>query len=265
MTRMKSSFVITMLLSAVILISCGSPSGESQEGKPDMHTSQIALDWDGVYTGTLPCADCEGIMTVININKEGTYTRATKYIGKSNAIFNERGQFEWAEDGNHIQLIGSDPTTTANQYKVVENGLIQLDIEGQTIKGDNADLYRLDKVDESALTNKRWRLVTLNDKEIVMQAKAQKMPYLVIESEEDRIIGFAGCNRFNGGYEQTNSEGIRFSKIASTKMACDYISLEAEYLQTLETVETYKIDQGQLTLMNTEGDEILVFSVMYMY
>lgn len=27
------------------------------------HTAENSLDWNGKYTGTLPCADCEGIKT----------------------------------------------------------------------------------------------------------------------------------------------------------------------------------------------------------
>ena len=34
---------------------------------PDMHTTMNSLDWDGTYTGILPCADCKGIETNITL------------------------------------------------------------------------------------------------------------------------------------------------------------------------------------------------------
>ena len=34
------------------------------------HNSQNSLDWEGVYKGILPCADCDGIETEIVINSD---------------------------------------------------------------------------------------------------------------------------------------------------------------------------------------------------
>lgn len=39
----------------------------------DMHTSETSLDWAGVYEGTLPCADCEGIHTLIELHEDKSY------------------------------------------------------------------------------------------------------------------------------------------------------------------------------------------------
>jgi copper homeostasis protein (lipoprotein) len=58
-----------------------------------MHSSQIALDWNGVYTGTLPCADCEGIKTRIVLKKDGTFERNMTYLGKEDNSFSEEGSF----------------------------------------------------------------------------------------------------------------------------------------------------------------------------
>ena len=44
--------------------------------------SETSLDWDGVYVGTTPCANCEGIETELTLGKDKTFVLKTKYIGK---------------------------------------------------------------------------------------------------------------------------------------------------------------------------------------
>jgi hypothetical protein len=41
---------------------------------PDMHNARISLDYFGSYKGVLPCADCEGIETIIGIHPTNAYS-----------------------------------------------------------------------------------------------------------------------------------------------------------------------------------------------
>jgi heat shock protein HslJ len=104
----------------------------------DSHNSQNALDWPGTYKGTTPCADCEGIETVVILNKDLTFVIKTKYLGKGDAkIFEEKGNFTWDNTGSIILLQGLKGRPS--QYKVGENRLIQLDMEGKVITGPLAE------------------------------------------------------------------------------------------------------------------------------
>lgn len=110
----------------------------------DAHNSQNALDWQGTYRGITPCADCEGIETVVVLNKDLTFVIKTKYLGKGEAkVFEERGNFTWDKTGGIISLAGLKGKPS--QYKVGENKLIQLDMEGKTVTGPLADKYVLTK------------------------------------------------------------------------------------------------------------------------
>lgn len=110
----------------------------------DTHNSQNALDWPGIYKGITPCADCEGIETRISLNKELTFVIQTKYLGKGDGqVFEERGNFTWDKTGGIISLAGLKGKPS--QYKVGENKLTQLDMEGKTITGQLADKYVLTK------------------------------------------------------------------------------------------------------------------------
>ena len=110
----------------------------------DAHNSQNSLDWEGVYKGILPCADCEGIEIEIILNSDLTFVKKTKYLGKEN--FNgidEKGSFTWNKEGSTIIL--QQINEGSNQYKVCENTLTHLDMEGKIIKGDLAEKYILKK------------------------------------------------------------------------------------------------------------------------
>src|SRR5690606_16721825 len=48
----------------------------------DMHTSQIALGWNGTYEGTLPCADCPGIKATIELKDDNTFTQHFDYLDR---------------------------------------------------------------------------------------------------------------------------------------------------------------------------------------
>lgn len=109
----------------------------------DHSNAQNALDYWGTYTGTLPCADCEGIETVIVLSQESTYTIKTTYLGKgSDNEINSQGSFSWNDEGNSITLLNE---AEPNQYFVGENVLFHLDREGNRITGNQAERYRLEK------------------------------------------------------------------------------------------------------------------------
>ncbi|GHT38081.1 copper resistance protein [Bacteroidia bacterium] len=118
---------------------------ESEKVQPiDSHTSRTSLNYQGVYKGTVPCADCEGIQTVITLG-ENDFTLETVYLGKDKTVYKESGVYSWNDDGQRITLEGVK--NAPNQYFVGENRLYQLDMEGNWITGKFADNYALIKTD----------------------------------------------------------------------------------------------------------------------
>ena len=153
-------FKTTLLsgLLVVILASCGNKGHDENSANSrdstglatppaitdTIHTSQNALDWKGTYKGVVPCADCEGIETILILNEDHTYLRRTKYLGKpGDQYFEAKGTFTWNDKGNTILL--SDAENAASQYFVGENQVIQLDLSGARITGKLADQYILAK------------------------------------------------------------------------------------------------------------------------
>ena len=86
-----SKFGILIAVLALALVSCTNNKKQAvtqdevnQVNKTviDSHTSDMSLDWAGVYEGVLPCADCDGIETTLELKKDHTYVATYKYIGK---------------------------------------------------------------------------------------------------------------------------------------------------------------------------------------
>lgn len=146
-----NKFGLLIALLAFTLMSCTNQSNKQadetttiDETMVDSHTSEMSLDWAGVYKGTLPCADCEGIEAVIELKEDHTFNAEFTYLGnedKAHSYTNE-GTFTWDTNGQIVTL-KSDKETS--QYKVGENQLIMLNADGEVNTGELADFYILKK------------------------------------------------------------------------------------------------------------------------
>ncbi|MEZ5007646.1 MAG: copper resistance protein NlpE N-terminal domain-containing protein [Chitinophagales bacterium] len=212
---MKYTLNIAILLSlSLLLINCSSkisPNVTTDETVSKGDNSMVSLDWNGTYIGTLPCADCEGIQTVIQIHNNLTYNKQTQYLGKSKEIFETSGQLSWDKSGSKITL---DQDNT--QYLVGENVLFKLDLEGNRIEGDLASFYQLKKANIE-LAGKKWQLVELNGQPIEANSKLQNIPFVSFTQEESRVSGNSGCNSFGGTYELKEGNRIYFFKCSQPK------------------------------------------------
>lgn len=147
--------IMATLLTALTFGACTSNENQKasnqepeqvNEAQEDMlvdgaHNSQNSVDWDGTYTGTIPCADCPGIKTTITINPDETFNYSGEYLERD-LIVEDNGKFMWHDNGSTIHLIGKDVNM---KLKVGENRLFMLDQEGNEIDGELKDLYVLEK------------------------------------------------------------------------------------------------------------------------
>ncbi len=130
------------LLLLISLIGCSQEKEAKEPTSSDMHTSQIAIDVAGTYTGVLPCASCEGIETTVSLT-DSTYNLTMVYLGEDAPnTFKDSGSYSWNEDGNTITLNNEEEPS---QYFVGENVLIRLNENGERVTGELAEFYRLEK------------------------------------------------------------------------------------------------------------------------
>lgn len=256
--------------------------------------SQNSLDYLGIYKGVLPCADCEGIATTLELKENATYSLKTSYQGKSTKVFEQKGTFKWNDNGNTIEL--SDIDNGPNNYFVGENTLTQLDMSNSIIEGDLATAYILKKeiatseiaktIEENPSTEKlnnrmitktviktvnpaegkfalaktHWRLIELNGKKI--KQKGKKDFFIQLNSSDGRFHGYAGCNNFNGNYAMPKSFEISFSNIISTMMACPNMDLESILMKTLQEVNQYTIKGKILELKKAKMTPLAKFEAV---
>lgn len=137
---------IGFLVAAVLLLaSCDSTPKQTADTSVDLivtdvHNSRNSLDYMGSYSGTLPGGSSQVDVTIVL--SDSTYTKDLVYTDKSNEKFSSQGRYEWSADGSTITLLDEDKP---NQYRVEENRLKQLDVEGNLIVGELADMFVLKK------------------------------------------------------------------------------------------------------------------------
>jgi copper homeostasis protein (lipoprotein) len=216
------------------------------------HASKNSLDWAGTYVGTLPCADCEGMHTTLILNPDMTYTLSTRYVGKNDRVFEQRGVFSFSAEGSTLTLdaVGQGPSA----YKVGENTLTQLDMQGQAITGDLAENYVLRKqivtapdLSGKCILDVRWRLVEILGKPLPA-SEGERAPYIHLNSKDGRFAGFGGCNAASGAYELKIGNRIRFTEMASTLMACPDMNVEQEFFEVLGMADNFACDGQTLFL-----------------
>lgn len=152
-TSLNQSEVI-LLIGLVTLGSCKQHTGRSG-GKNDSinsHTDSAAVAVDTVirylsYTATLPCPDCQGIQTTINLMGDYSYQKLSSHLGKKGKIagetFDETGR--WMLRGRDtVQLM--DVTDGPNKYLKTDSSLVQLDLNGARIAGPQAAQYEFKKI-----------------------------------------------------------------------------------------------------------------------
>jgi heat shock protein HslJ len=121
---------------------------------------------------------------------------------------------------------------------------VQVALDGQVLSGCGGD--------PAALLSGDWRLVSVKGAPLAEGA--------TLQLQDGRASGRAACNRFNGGYSLTG-EGLGFSALAATRMACPPPAMEEEaaILAAFAAVDRFDIDEsGQLVLIG--GDVPLLLA-----
>jgi|SRR5690554_7062225 uncharacterized lipoprotein NlpE involved in copper resistance len=148
------TFTFLMVLSVIIATGCKSGEGSDASSAfpidrdvslPTGDNSRTSLDWAGVYEGTTPCADCDGIKTTLRLNQDETFVLSQTYLGKNNdqVSFKEDGNFKWNDQGSEIIVEAKDITI---RFQVGENEVTMLDMAGNVVSGELANFYVLRKI-----------------------------------------------------------------------------------------------------------------------
>ena len=79
----------------------------------------------------------------------------------------------------------------------------------------------------------------------------------------EKLTGSAGCNRYFASYQTGDDRQLSITDIVSTEMWClqpeGIMEQETKFLQWLDKANSYRINDGQLTLYGNDREQKLVF------
>ncbi len=133
-----------------------------------------------------------------------------------------------------------------------------------SIKKNDSDKTKDKTQVDNVITDKYWKLVTLEGQPITMVDGQEKEVSFTLNSHNNTITGFAGCNNFNGTYELKSGNRIRIGTIATTMKACDGVTNEHDFLQVFDQADNYTIVNDELSLNIGRRAPLAVFKAVYM-
>ncbi|HAC21385.1 MAG: META domain-containing protein [Tannerellaceae bacterium] len=106
--------------------------------------------------------------------------------------------------------------------------------------------------------NGEWKVVAIENREV---AKDLEAPVVTFDTENNRVSGFAGCNRINAAVAKESNDGtLVLGPAMSTRMACLNMELENALIKAMGEINGYKMEGGKtpaLILTNKENKEVL--------
>ena len=111
---MKNILLSSCIVSAVALSACSGPTETTSSPAPSSNTQASMsanpapntnnLNWVGDYKGVLPCADCNGIETELELKADNSYELSEEYLGKNNQEAKYKGEFSFDASNKIITL-----------------------------------------------------------------------------------------------------------------------------------------------------------------
>ena len=235
-----AAFIITLLF-----VSCNNQQRNisSQQIFEDHHTAENSLDWEGTYTGIIPCADCEGIETWLTLNEDLSFTLVRNYL-KNKAIVSDTtvGDFEWQK--NNVKLQEDKPNGETLFFSIEESQVRQLTNAAKEVEGELANHYILRKTGNAIVENKRWQIVEIFGKTVNGKPDTH---YLIFHADENKLEAKVNCNSILSPYSITQQYRIKISEGISTMMACEN-NLETELIKALNMADNISFTESSLTL-----------------
>lgn len=253
---------------------------------PSVPSSSSAFALPATFAGVLPCAGCRGIAYTVTMQADGSYRLRRTYLGTAASQLKpmaEAGRWTADHQGKLIALMSS--TATPLFFRLTAEGALrQLDDQGQPFKSPaNHDLRRTAKIDPvneaaaeavndasaaspatAALRDTYWKLVELGGQAVAMQPGQEREVRITLASQDQRLMGFSGCNALGGAYA-LNGSALKFDPLASAMRLCEPAlnTLERQVLDALIATTGQRIDGQQLSLLG--GARVLArFEAVYL-
>ncbi|HET8839492.1 MAG TPA: META domain-containing protein [Flavobacteriaceae bacterium] len=154
-------------------------------------------------------------------------------------------------------------------YFTLKNGRLEL-MDGNELlmavfkeAGKNGYSAKGNQTNNPEIVEKYWKLKSLAGNEISMEDDQEREIYFTLKTQENRIVGFAGCNNFSGQYSLEGQNKLQVEKMVSTLKACPHLKFdERKFLKLFDKQISYSLKNDVLTLKTEDGTEA-VFEAVY--
>ena len=136
-------------------------------------------------------------------------------------------------------VIDSTATDSTTADSTNADLLNKISVEKTTTTTDPAD-------GKFTLSENKWILTELNGKAVAN--KTSKEYFINLDSKSGKFTGFAGCNNLKGSYVMTKPGKLMLTNIISTKMACNELKMENDFIAALGKTDNYMIEGDMLHL-----------------
>jgi len=257
-------FLIGLLLLLILgaLGSCQSDKGgKDTSNTDDSNTYEKPTHWEGIYRGTIPCSDCEGIKVEARLYENNTYQLFYLLYGKDDGVQSKGGTTRWLENGTLV-LDGVDQSRGLHQLRIKGSIAKVLDPAGKEYTDENATAYILQK-EAHEIMDKKWELFYMENSTVKWTSEDPQITNIILPQGSNKLVGMGGCNRLMGSFEITSEVDIQFTQLATTKKMCPDIKNENKFLELLGKVKIYTFKDEILTLYQNPKTPLLKFRYNY--
>ena len=144
-------------------------------------------------------------------------------------------------------------------FGIQENRLEFMDLDGTILA-----VFKKQFLSTDEITDKYWRLKLLQEDSVKMTGNQRREAYFKLNSNDNTVTGFTGCNTLFGSFNLGKKGSIYFSQMAATLMACPDIEIkEDEFLKVFELADSYMLNDDELTLKKDKDSILAVFEAVY--
>jgi len=122
---------------------------------------------------------------------------------------------------------------------------------------------RRSTIPNDSIVGKYWKLIEINGQSVQLAGQGRKEAHMIFNAPDKSVNGNGSCNSFFGSYTLEADDGISFSKIGATKMACsnDLMRTEQQLFQAFEMTTNFRLMKDTLSLIGSDMSTLAKFVV----
>lgn len=117
---------------------------------------------------------------------------------------------------------------------------------------------------DSAILEKYWKLVTLNQMAVTSRDAGQSEPHMILKKFKKEVRGNGGCNSFTATYELKDSNTINISPVIAGENGCKNLRTENQFFKFLSKVKSYEVVGDSLFMQDATGRLSAKFVAVYL-